>query len=257
MVLQNEIVYRHITSAGKPGMLADLHCHNGMELIYIRSGSMMHVVEGRRYLLNPGDLVLVLPSRYHYLEQLSDEPYERYNIIFDPQLHNIDVSSVPTDMEVVHLEEGSVPSGLFAKMDLYYDRLEETVFSQLLRHMLEELLVNLLMIGDAPRREQDDFSPILQKALAYVNQNLFTIENVDEIARALFISPSYLFQLFRSSLHQTPMRYIRDKRLLAAQRRIRRGMSPTVACKECGFKEYASFFRSYQTFFGHAPSRDR
>jgi len=257
VILQNGISYRHGINRSKPGMVAELHCHNGMELIYVCSGTMAHVIEGRRYLVKPGDLMVVHPSTYHYLEQLSDEPYERYVIIFDPQEHSIDVSGIPRDLEVVSLKSGSIAAELFQKMDYYCNRLDEKTFSMLLCQLLGELFINLRLDTGERKGEDGSLYPVLAEALAYINEHLFTITGVEEVADALYISPSYLYRLFREALHRSPKRYIRDKRLLAAQRRIRRGMSPTVACKECGFKEYATFFRSYQAFFGHAPSQDR
>ena len=257
LVLQNGITFRHVTSSGEPGMLADLHCHNGMELLYVLSGNMAHVAEGRCYQVSSGDLVLAHPSQYHYLEQLSNEPYERYNIIFDPQLHGIDISLIPKELEVIHLKSGSVAASLFGKMDYYFEQVDNATFSVLLHQMLVELMINLRLISHQRKREASAISPVLKAALDYINGNLYTVSGVEEVANALYISPSYLFRLFRESLHQSPKRYIRDKRLLAAQRRIRRGMTPTAACKECGFKEYATFFRSYTAFFGHSPSQDK
>lgn len=217
---------------------------------------MVHVVEGRRYRLEPGDLVLVHPSKYHYLEHRSGDIYERYNVHFDPQLCKVDISALPKELEVIKLKDVPFASQLFEKMDYYQKNLEEPVFKELLMQMLKELFINLQLATDAKKKEEATLSPILKRALDYINDNLFTIADVDEVADALFISSSYLFHLFRNSLHQTPKKYITDKRLLAAQRRIRRGMSPTAVCKECGFKEYATFYRSYHAFFGHPPSYD-
>ena len=256
MVLHNGMIFRHDTHELGPGMLADLHCHNGIELIYVRSGKLAHVVEGRMYILTPGDLAVVHPSKYHYLEQLSSDPYERYIIQFDPQLHSIDTSFLPKEMEVVRLKDGSVAAELFSKMDYYCDRLDGKLFTTLLERMLEELFVNLQLISGERRQEEGVLSPVLRRALSYINEHLFTITDVEEVAAALYVSSSYLFRLFRTSLHQSPKKYIRDKRLLAAQRKIRRGMNPTAACQACGFKEYATFFRSYKAFFGYPPSQE-
>jgi AraC-like DNA-binding protein/mannose-6-phosphate isomerase-like protein (cupin superfamily) len=254
--LPDEIFFRHTVSQGKPGKLTDLHCHNGLELLYVLSGNMMHVVEGRKYRLEPGDLVLVHPSRYHYLEQLSDEPYERYNVHFDPQLEKVDISSLPRELEVINLKNVPFASQLFEKMDYYQKKLHPPVFKELLLQLLKELFISLHLATYAKKREEATLSPILKRALDYINDNLFTISDVDEVADALFISSSYLFYLFRSSMHQTPKKYITVKRLLASQSRIRGGMSPTTVCKECGFNEYTTFYRNYYTFFGHPPSYD-
>lgn len=256
MSLPDKIVFRHSRSQQKPGILTDLHCHNGLELLYVVSGDMVHVVEGRRYRVGPGDLILVHPSKYHYLEQLFGEPYERYSVHFDPQLHNVDISVLPKELEVVCLHDVPYAPELFEKMDYYQRELDESLFQDMLLQMLKELFVNLQLAAIAKKQEEASLSPILKRTLEYINENLFTITDVDEVADALFISTSYLFHLFRSSLHQTPKKYITDKRLLAAQRRIRSGMNPTAVYKECGFKEYATFYRNYNAFFGHPPSHD-
>ena len=257
MQLPNGMDYKHTVSVDKPGMLAALHCHNKFELLYVVSGDMTHVVEGRKYRIKAGDLILVHPSKYHYLERLSAEPYERYNILFDPQLHRVDISAVSEEMDVVSLRGNPMVEDLFPKMEYYRKALETAEFEELLLHMVEELFINLRIASYAPRQEEGSLSPILMKALAYINENLFTVTGVDEVAKALYISPSYLFYLFRKSMHQTPKKYILDKRLLAAQRMLRSGMSPTAVYKECGFKEYTTFFRGYSAFFGHAPSKER
>ena len=163
---------------------------------------------------------------------------------------------MPKGMEVVNLTKVPFASQLFEKMDYYQKELDGKTFEAMLLQMLNELFINLRLSTDAQKQEEASMPLILIRALDYINENLYTITDVDEVADALFISSSYLFHLFRDSLHQTPKKYITDKRLLAAQRRIRRGMNPTAVYKECGFKEYATFYRNYNAFFGHSPSHD-
>ena len=255
MVNHTGVIFRHHTSVLKPGMFAALHCHNYFELIYVVSGDLAHVVEGRKYLLHAGDLALVRPSTYHYLQVLSDVAYERYNILFDPELHGIAAHRLPKDLEVVNLSENSILSGLFSKMDLYTQADGES-FDMLLRLLLNELCMNLSLFPQGKPQQETALSPILTRALEYINRNLFTIENMEQVANALYISPSYLYSLFRKSLHQSPKKYIQDKRLLAAQRMIRAGGKPTAVCRECGFREYATFYRNYTAYFGHSPSAE-
>lgn len=256
MELPNQITYRYHTSLGQPGMLADLHCHNRFELIYVTSGDMLHVIEGRKYQLKTGDLALIRPSTYHYLQQLSEAPYTRHNILFDPERHGVDISLLTSGMEVISLLNNPIAAGLFQKMEYYRTGLDEERFSTLLQQLLQELFINLRLFSNTEAQQETLLSPILTKALAYINKNLFTVTSVDEVAQAAFISPSHLYYLFRTTLHQTPKKYISDKRLLAAQRRIMAGSRPSAVAKECGFRDYTSFYRSYLAFFGHPPSRD-
>ncbi len=256
MELANGILYDYDYISGKHGVLTDLHCHNRFELLYLVSGSMHHVVEDRKYLIYGGDLVLVRPSTYHYLERLSEEPYERYNILFDPQKIEVDVSLIPQDTEVINLSNNPIARRLFKKLEYYNQNLEVKDFTKIVEHMLHELFLNLHIFSDITHREKIILSPILSKALAYINENLFTISDIDEVAQALYISPSYLFYLFRTTLHQTPRKYITEKRLLAAQQKISAGKKPTEIYVECGFRDYTTFFRCYTAHFGHAPSEE-
>lgn len=255
--LSNGMAFRHVCTSHQPGMLAALHCHNAFELLYLISGTAAHVVEGRKYILKAGDLALVRPSTYHYLQLLTDEPYERYNLQFDPVLHGVENAlELPESVEVVSLLNNPIAVNLFQKLDHYRNTMDEADFEALLLLTLKELFINVKASAAAEQQKETILSPILTHALEYINANLFSITGVEEVAQALFISPSYLFHLFRTSLHRTPKKYINDKRLLAAQRRIREGNKPTTVYKECGFREYTSFYRSYCSFFGHSPSQE-
>lgn len=256
MEYANGIRYDYASTVDKPGILAQLHCHNRYEILYIVGGNMAHVVEDRKYLVKDGDLVLVRPSTYHHLERMSKEPYVRYNILFDPERIGIDLSILPEETEIISLLDNPIADGLFRKLEYYREGLEAEDFGKLLGQMLYELFLNLQLFSDATQREKILISPILTRALTYINEKLFTVSGVEEVAQALYISPSNLYYLFRNTLHHTPKKYITEKRLLAAQRKIFAGNKPTKVYKECGFRDYTTFFRSYTAQFGHTPSED-
>lgn len=68
------------------------------------------------------------------------------------------------------------------------------------------------------------------------------------------MSESYLFRLFKKELHQTPQKYIREKRLMLARKMLSEGERSTAVCTRCGFLDYTTFYRNYLAFFGHSPS---
>ena len=254
MEYANGILYNYNSHTAR--IRVELHCHSRFELLYVTGGDMEHVVEDRKYRVKAGDLILVRPSMYHHLEQLSDQAYIRYDILFHPERIGIDISKLPEEMEVISLNNNPIADGLFRKLNYYHEGLPEDAFAKLLEQMIHELFLNLQLFSDAPHREKIFLSPILTRALAYINENLFTITDVEEVAQALYISPSNLYYLFRNALYQTPKKYITEKRLLAARRKIFAGDRPTEVYKECGFRDYTTFYRSYTARFGHAPSED-
>lgn len=252
-----QISFRHRTTTGEVGMHAALHCHNYFEIIYLVSGDVAHVVEGRHYRVKAGDLILVRPSTAHYLEILSEEPYTRYNILFDPERHGIPAAlQLPKDLEVADISHNSLLKDLFSRLDVYAQA-EQADFEVLLRLLLNELCMNLLLFPEGQQTHQPIQSPILTRVLDYINENLFRIQSIEQVAQELFLSPSHLYALFRNTLRKSPKKYILEKRLVAAQRKIQAGGKPTAVCWECGFREYATFYRNFVAYFGYSPSEER
>ncbi len=99
-------------------------------------------------------------------------------------------------------------------------------------------------------------NPMLTKAIAYIRANLFTIRSISEISDSLFITESYLFEIFKTTLHISPKKYITAKRLLTAKREPDLGDGQTQIYQKMGFSSHAAFYRSYTAFFGHAPSKE-
>lgn len=249
------MVFRHKISKGLPCDAYSTHTHNTYELIYFVTGDATHVIEDRKYKLKPGDLILIRPFCYHYIQIDSPADYERYDILFDAERHRIEgLHLLPETLEIVNLRGNSIAEDIFRKADLYRDRCDGEYFEGLLSHLLSELFYNICLFPQPPAEESSSLSPLISKALRYVNENLCSLGGVDEIARHLFVSESYLFRRFKQELHQSPKRYIMEKRLLLAQKMISSGERPTAVSEFCGFSEYTSFYRNYTAFFGHTPS---
>ena len=216
-----------------PDMMKDaysMHSHNMYELLYFVSGDATHVIEDRQYKLKPGDLVIIHPSKYHFIRIDSACTYERYDMLFSPRTKNIDgidlIDSLP---EVINLEEYPMATAIIKKTDFYYKHFEGETFERILTGLLTELFY---LLSVTPATENTDAptvsSPTLSNALSYINDNLTTLEGVDEVARSCFVTESYLFRLFKNELHQTPGKYIASKRLLLAERMISDGERPTA-----------------------------
>ena len=105
-----------------------------------------------------------------------------------------------------------------------------------------------------PAAEGARLSPLISEALGYINRNLCSPLDIGQIAAGLYVSESYLFRLFKKELHQTPLKYIREKRLMLARKMLSEGERPMAVCTRCGFSDYTTFYRNYVGFFGRAPS---
>lgn len=251
---EREVFYRHTTTIPDKDAF-DAHTHNLCELIYFVRGDATHITEDRKYKLTRGDLVLVRPRRYHFLRIDSDREYERHNILFNQELLSIpNADRVMEQHEVVSLADAPMTAMIFSKMAHWQESMPQAEFEIALRVLLSELFYDLSLMPSDEVRCYSTLHPILSRALAYINENLFTVRDVAEVANALFVAESYLFRLFRTKLKTSPKKYITDKRLLAAQNLIRLGGKPSEVYLSCGFSDYTAFWRSYKRAFGTNPS---
>ena len=254
---KNTFCFKHHITKSPPCDAFSMHTHNLFELLYIVNGDATHVIEDRKYKLKKGDLILIRPSKYHFIQIDSSTDYERYDILFDEKALGLDIAKrLAKASEVINISDNAIVTDLFKKSDYYFANLEETEFIEIMELMLKELFINLSIKREYVAPEYSVMSPVLSDALKYINANLFVLKSVSEIANALFITESYLFKIFKTELKNTPKKYINDKRLLYAQKQILQGKKPTEIYEDCGFNDYTSFYRSYIKYFAHSPSSD-
>ena len=250
--------YKHEITYAPSRDCFSLHTHNWHEIIYFVRGDATHVIEGRKYKLKPGDIILVSPLKSHFIQIDSSETYERFDIGIDgTSLKDILPSMLDEHLEVINIPKSSGVEEILHRIDHYRQNLSDSEMKNLFPSVLRELLYSIMIAsrGESVRPAMI-LNPILSDAVAYINESLSTIKSVSEVAEHLFITESYLIRLFKRELHQTPKRYINSKRLLLAQTMLRRGERPTDVYAKCGFSDYTVFYRSYKQFFGKAPSED-
>ncbi len=250
----DKLFFKHEISENLPCGKFSVHTHNAYELIYFMDGDATHVIEDRKYKLKKGDLILIRPMQYHFIQIDAPARYERYNILFDIEKHGIQSAALlPDDLDVINLQGNGIIEGIFQKCDLYHSSSPDT-FEKILPHLLYELFYNIVLFPHPQATGTASVSPLISKALKYINENLCTVQSIKEVADHLFVSESYFFRLFQKELHQTPKKYILEKRLLMAQKMLDAGTKPTLVCERCGFGDYTTFYRNYYTLFGHSPS---
>lgn len=248
------------------GTKVDYHYHEFHKLLLMVSGNGIYVVEGKRYELRPGDVVLVGSHCVHKPEFEPGVAYERIILYISPQFLR-DHSRRELDLEACFSGEKG-----------YVLRPGQAQYRDILRRMeeLEQELGNkgwgweiasqgqLLGLCVALRRamnRQDITYPEpvepqdrrIREMLAYLDQHLEEDVSIDELAKTFYISKYHMMRLFRQETGTTIHGYLTDKRLLRARDRIRQGMPATEACFQSGFQSYSAFLRAYSKFFGVTP----
>lgn len=245
----------------------DYHYHEFCKLLLLVSGNGGYVVDGHRYLLQPGDVVLVGSRCVHRPELQSGGPYERIIIYIDPAFLERESSKDCDLAELFSGERGHVlrPSESASRKLLSMASVLERELSweQYGREILSKaaLLRLLVEVGQSLRqadaRRIQPVTPQNSRILElkrYLDDHLAEDLDIDALSEAFYISKYHMMHQFRRETGSTIHTYLSRQRLLHARDLMKKGMRATEACYRSGFRSYSSFTRAYSKFFGTTPT---
>ena len=242
-----------------------MHAHEDYEIYYFISGECSYNVEGNEYSLTPGSIMIMRPAEVHSLVINGRKRYERIAINFSAEILEA------TDPEHRLLEPfwghalGEMnlyePEDFGRSIDKYLYRAADpanaaspyearlAIASGILALLYEIRTVYLLKKQEGQNRREKP------EILDYINNNLCEDLSLDALGKRFFFSKSQLNRYFRGLTGTTVGEYVTAKRLLSAKERISSGSAAAKACRECGFRDYSTFYRAYKKKFGAPPKR--
>ncbi len=245
----------------------EFHYHEFYKLLLLVSGSGGYVVDGQRYLLQSGDVVLIGSRSVHRPELDGGTPYERIIIYISPEFLQRQSTADCALQELFHVEQGHVlrlredrRRKLFAMAAALERELSGTGYGRDIQSNAG-LLQLLVEIGRSLRQPDIQHpSPVMPtndrvlELLRYIDSHLTEDLDADRLAEEFFISKYYMMRLFRRETGTTIHTYLTRRRLLLARELIDGGMRTTEACYRCGFRSYSSFTRAYGQYLGTTPA---
>ena len=249
------------------GTKVDYHYHEFCKLLLLVSGRGGYVVDGQRYLLQPGDVILIGSRSAHRPELEEDSDYERIIIYISPEFlqrsstEECDLAELFSGRRghILRLKE-TMRKKVFAQAAALEKELSGNEYG---REILSNgaLLRLLVEIGRA-QRQADALNPSpvtpndsrVVEWMQYLDRHLSEDLSMDQLADQFFISKFHMMRLFRAETGFTIHTYLLQRRLLAARQLIEKGMLATEACYRCGFRSYSSFTRAYNKHFGTTPT---
>lgn len=254
-----ESIPKIIYTETPPGKIQNFATHNHLicEILYLIEGDLIYTIEGRSYKPRRHDMIFVRPGQNHYIT-FSDQktPYHRFNILVSPKLFPRELyDSLPDDADVISFEDNETVKNIFDQFEFYCNALSGEARESLFSALVCELFCQFAISAREPEnRRPSSSNRTLDAALKSIEEQLCESISVQSICRELFITKSHLHHLFIENMKISPKKYINQKRLLLARRKIRRGGAPTEIYRECGFSDYTTFYRNYKSYFGYEPS---
>lgn len=249
------------------GTKVDYHYHEFCKIVLLLSGSGSYTVEGRRYLLLPGDIVLVGSRCVHKPEFEEGISYERMILYISPSL--LAENSVP-DYSLEDVFSGKPGHVLRPAEDVRrrLRSLAEQLESEMAASGGENAILSrctllrlLVEIGRAMQKTGSELpQPVVPRdgkildILRYLEANLAEDISIDDLAAQFFISKYHMMRRFRDETGYTIHGYVTEKRLLLAQQLLEQGLPLGETALRCGYQEYSTFSRAYKKQFGRSPS---
>ena len=230
------------------------HTTSQHQILIFFSGDCKMVTDNDEQRLRPGDVCFNPAGSYYGIRLLGDAPYERIVMSITP---NEEFDSLAKE---IFGEAGILNVDLSKRLLPWADRYKEYAkalsmkdFSPLAESLVKELLYICLIEKQSTVQAIDTADNILKHALDYIDSNWSKIKNIREISNALFISPSYLYEIFNKKLDVSPKSYLMQKRLQAAHAYLTSGIQPNEASHLVGFNTYTAFYRACKAFYGKTP----
>ena len=248
----------HMRSQGETAV--EFHYHEFCKVLFLIRGGGSYFIDGQRYQVLPGDILLI-GSRCIHRPEL--EPGERIILYIDPEYLRRESTGDSQLLQLFSGEKGHVLRNgqrLFRLASGLERELEEEGFGReiLSSSALLRLLVHIGRImeqtADPGAGAKQPVSPRIREIMAYIDDHLPEELDAQSIAEAFFISKYHMMRQFRQETGTTVHQYITQKRLLAARTLIDRGMRATEACYQCGFRSYSSFTRASAKHLGMTPT---
>lgn len=225
---------------------------------YTVSGQGNLHLKGRMHKLTKGSAFMVeIPSDHQYFFDGNQEHWEFYFLLFRPTKLEMEWKLLSEELGFVFsLDEGNAAIKLLKSIYLhaYNNNISD-------RYMASSLVYQFIMELNrfAFKREQEVEKPDkIRIAIEYVEQNLTTVESVEEIAQVANLSLYYFTRLFKKTMGLTPLQYVTKLRLERAIRLLKEtDYNIEVIAVMVGYANASYFIKVFKQWIGYPPGEFR
>ena len=256
----------HINSIEKEAIPP--HFHGFHKLILVIRGNLQYSIEGTVCRVQPGELLYVPAGAIHQ-PLIGEEPYERIVLWISteaPELAGLEEAFRTAAEERRYLYSDPETAEQVRRIAKAENE-KEFGTAQLKNALLTEVLVGFGR--EALRKSAEDgHSPVRTgngqrqdeltvRVADYIAEHLAEDLGTRTLAERFYLSESSLAARFARAFGCSVHRYVLQKRLVTAARRIRIGIPPVQAAEEAGFADYSTFYRAFIRYYDVSPKKFR
>lgn len=263
-----EFQYSHSISQGAQEDEFFLHNHAMYEMEFCVSGDVVYVVEGVRYEMGPGSLLLIAPAVPHKLFMHSDQPFERHSLYISYAGNNSFIETLARE-SLPQMGKNNLGSVFYSREKVsdicpLFDEISNCMtaadkrLNDLTPVFVQAIMAKLKILASTqePTQYSVGENHTMDSVKDFLICNLATDFTLQDIADRFNLSKNYCNRLFRKSTGMSIMQFIKYNRVLYARQMLADGVPPCEAAQRVGFNDYSSFYRAYRTITGRNPSHD-
>ena len=258
-LVQPELIYTGLLEDA-PNWFNIQHSHDFCEILYVAGGAGEAILEGKKFRLAPGDLVVVNPGTLH--EERSDAKAPLRLIFL--AIRDFAVPGLPAGC--LSQEKYRVLScGEYRyKMDIYLrELLQETssqieFYQEISQGLVSALLVLVMRLIRINPEDEAALSQECQKIKEYLDQNFTSPITLDSLSETVYISKHYLSHLFMEQSGVSPIKYLTSKRMEKACELLSETELPvSEVSKAVGYENPLYFSQVFKRIYGISPVKYR
>ena len=258
-LVQPELIYTGLLEDA-PNWFNIQQSHDFCEILYVAGGAGEAILEGKKFRLAPGDLVVVNPGTLH--EERSDAKAPLRLIFL--AIRDFAVPGLPAGC--LSQEKYRVLScGEYRyKMDIYLRELLQETSSQIefyqetSQGLVSALLVLVMRLIRINPEDEAALSQECQKIKEYLDQNFTSPITLDSLSETVYISKHYLSHLFKEQTGVSPIKYLTSKRMEKACELLSETELPvSEVSKAVGYENPLYFSQVFKRIYGISPVKYR
>ena len=255
-----------VTDSAKPNSEFEVHAHyNEFEIYYFLEGNLYFALDGKRYNVENGTIILISDGMLHKPIIKSTCRYVRKRILFDKKIFtNFDVSAFDFYVSLRKkgfyiIEEKYVKS---LKLNLLFEQIEQSLskntpyddfcalinlFSMLIKIDKSGVNTNAYHLYSNSKKVTD--------MVKYIDDHISENINYETLSKRFFVTEKYLYKLFKKETGFALGDYVKERRIIKAQSVLNAGGSAKEAANIAGFKDYTVFYRNFLQKVGIPPAK--
>lgn len=251
--------------------MVEQHWHDYYELLYIKKGRCMEIVNGITDPMEEGDIALIKPGAQHATTSLTEQCEILVILFYLPGINYDNAIALQSEYILPFLHskphEGCIYSRSYRedKQIIYIAHMIENEFMMKekgFRIIVQGLLYQILglLVREDKFEEQSEVPSsqleIIRNACKYIESNYSGDIRLKTVAAMQGYTSEYFSSLFANVVGRSYKSYCEYVRLSVAEQLLRKNTSISDTAEHVGYQSVSGFTRAFKRVKGYSPQQN-